>query len=252
MCPASRPTGPGPATPTPTSTAFAERHHGEAPILVIPDNNGVKTPDTECSNSVFGNAETYLVTDVPNFMQANFNAAIGKHSMAVAGLSAGGTCASILALRNPKDVLGLRLVLGLLVPHLHQRRRAADHRPALRGIEGRLRGPQPRAPARSGTGTREPRRGSPPDSRTHRRWPRPSRWPSWPSGRDEPGLPDDAAGGARLRLLGGGLQGLTALAVVEARPHPGARRRTVPLHSARFPEPAAPGTQQGPDRARQR
>jgi S-formylglutathione hydrolase FrmB len=50
---------------------------------------------------VFGNAETYLIKDVPNFMQANFNAAIGKHSLAVAGLSAGGTCASILALRNP-------------------------------------------------------------------------------------------------------------------------------------------------------
>jgi len=86
-----------------TATAFAEQHHGEAPILVIPDNNGLKTSDTECSNSVFGNAETYLITDVPNFMQANFNAAIGKHSIAVAGLSAGGTCASILALRNPKE-----------------------------------------------------------------------------------------------------------------------------------------------------
>ena len=86
-----------------SSTAFAEQHHGVAPILVIPDNNGMQTSDTECSNSVFGNAETYLITDVPNFMQANFNAAIGKHSLAVAGLSAGGTCASLLALRNPKQ-----------------------------------------------------------------------------------------------------------------------------------------------------
>ena len=51
---------------------------------------------------VLGNAETYLVKDVPNFMQANFNAAIGKHSLAVAGLSDGGTCASMLALRNPQ------------------------------------------------------------------------------------------------------------------------------------------------------
>ena len=84
------------------STVFADQHHGVAPIVVIPDNNGVNTVDTECSNSVFGNAETYLVTDVPTFMQTNFNAAIGKHALAVAGLSAGGTCASILALRNPK------------------------------------------------------------------------------------------------------------------------------------------------------
>ena len=34
-------------------------------------------------------------------MQTEFNAAIGKHSLAVAGLSAGGTCATMLALRNP-------------------------------------------------------------------------------------------------------------------------------------------------------
>jgi enterochelin esterase-like enzyme len=85
-----------------TSTEFAAEHHGISPILVIPDNNGNETQDSECSNSAFGNAETYLVTDVPNFMQASFNAAVGKHSLAVAGLSAGGTCASILALRNPR------------------------------------------------------------------------------------------------------------------------------------------------------
>ena len=84
-----------------TSTAFARQHHGTAPILVIPDNNGNLTQDSECSNSVFGDAETYLVKDVPNYMHANFNAAIGKHALAVAGLSAGGTCATILSLRNP-------------------------------------------------------------------------------------------------------------------------------------------------------
>ncbi len=85
-----------------SSTAFAALHHGVSPILVIPDNNGNLTSDSECSNSAFGNAETYLVKDVPTYMQAQFNAAIGKHAMAVAGLSAGGTCATILALRNPQ------------------------------------------------------------------------------------------------------------------------------------------------------
>lgn len=83
-----------------TSTAFAEQHHGLAPILVMPDNNG-NAQDTECSNSSLGNAETYLVKDVPNYMQAEFNAAIGKRSLVVAGLSDGGTCASMLSLRNP-------------------------------------------------------------------------------------------------------------------------------------------------------
>jgi enterochelin esterase-like enzyme len=84
-----------------TSTAFAQQHNGIAPILVIPDDNGDNTQDTECSNSIFGKAETYLLTDVPAYMQTEFNAAVGKHALAVAGLSAGGTCATMLALRNP-------------------------------------------------------------------------------------------------------------------------------------------------------
>jgi S-formylglutathione hydrolase FrmB len=84
-----------------TSTTFAETHGGKAPILVIPDNNG-GAQDTECSNSRFGNVETYLVKDVPAFMSATFNAATGKGHLAVAGLSDGGTCATLLALRNPK------------------------------------------------------------------------------------------------------------------------------------------------------
>ncbi len=84
-----------------TATAFAAEHHGASPLLVIPDNNGNNTSDSECANSVFGKAETYLVKDVPVYMQSEFNAAIGKHSLAVAGLSAGGTCATMLALRNP-------------------------------------------------------------------------------------------------------------------------------------------------------
>jgi enterochelin esterase-like enzyme len=84
-----------------TSSAFAAKHGGESPILVMPDNNGNKTQDSECSNSVFGKAETYLIRDVPDFMEANFDAAVGKSSWAVAGLSAGGTCATMLALRNP-------------------------------------------------------------------------------------------------------------------------------------------------------
>jgi enterochelin esterase-like enzyme len=83
-----------------TATAFAERHGGVSPILVMPDANG-PAGDTECVNSKLGNAETYLTVDVPAFMRAEFNAATGPNSLAVAGLSAGGTCSVVLALRNP-------------------------------------------------------------------------------------------------------------------------------------------------------
>ena len=84
-----------------TATDFAAKHGGTAPLIVMPDANGA-AQDTEWVNSKLGNAETYLTQDVPAYIRTEFNAATGAHSFAVAGLSAGGTCATVLALRNPK------------------------------------------------------------------------------------------------------------------------------------------------------
>ncbi|MBV9593947.1 MAG: hypothetical protein JO147_09175 [Actinobacteria bacterium] len=86
-----------------TANSFAAQHDGEAPILVMPDENGSATGDTECVNSPLGQAETYLTQDVPNFVRANYEpkAAATPAAFAVAGLSAGGMCANMLALRHP-------------------------------------------------------------------------------------------------------------------------------------------------------
>jgi len=84
-----------------TADAFASSHHGVAPIIVMPDPNGLKTVDSECVNSQFGNAETYLVDDVPAFARQRFNASRAADSLAIGGLSAGGTCSTMLALRHP-------------------------------------------------------------------------------------------------------------------------------------------------------
>ena len=84
-----------------TADEFAADHHGLAPIIVMPDPNGVKTVDTECVNSRFGNAETYLAVDVPAFARSRFNAQTGPGSMAIGGLSAGGTCSVMLSLLHP-------------------------------------------------------------------------------------------------------------------------------------------------------
>jgi hypothetical protein len=87
-----------------TSLAFAEKHGGTAPILVMPDVNGSFGGDSECVNSErYGAVETYLTRDVPNFMRNNFNARTTPDSLAIAGLSEGGTCAVMLALTNPKQ-----------------------------------------------------------------------------------------------------------------------------------------------------
>jgi S-formylglutathione hydrolase FrmB len=86
-----------------TADAFAAEHDGKAPIIVMPDPNGFLTEDTECVNSKFGNAETYLTVDVPAFARSEFGAATGPDSLAIAGLSAGATCSTVLALRHPDE-----------------------------------------------------------------------------------------------------------------------------------------------------
>ena len=82
---------------------FAAGHEGKAPIVVMPDPDGYRTVDSECVNSQFGEAETYLTIDVPAFARRTLDAADGPDSLAVAGLSAGGTCSVVLALRHPAE-----------------------------------------------------------------------------------------------------------------------------------------------------
>ncbi|MFC4948962.1 alpha/beta hydrolase [Pseudonocardia sp. GCM10023141] len=84
-----------------TADAWAAQHHGVAPVLVMPDINGSLTADTECVDSPVGNAETYLTVDVPAAVQKVFGTAAPGPQWAIAGLSEGGTCAIMLALRHP-------------------------------------------------------------------------------------------------------------------------------------------------------
>jgi S-formylglutathione hydrolase FrmB len=82
--------------------AWAAQHHGVAPVLVMPDINGSLTSDTECVDSSLGNAETYLTVDVPAAVQQQFGTKPPGRSWALAGLSEGGACAIMLALRHPE------------------------------------------------------------------------------------------------------------------------------------------------------
>lgn len=85
-----------------TATAFARRHHGVAPIIVMPDINGSSHADTECVVDAFGHSvETYLTSDVPRYVIARFHVLPPGRDWLVAGLSEGGTCAVMLALRHP-------------------------------------------------------------------------------------------------------------------------------------------------------
>ena len=79
-----------------TSDAYAATHLGLAPVLVMADNNGSDTADTEC----VGKAERYLTVDVPRFVGARFGTAMTPEKWAIGGLSEGGMCGLMLSLRH--------------------------------------------------------------------------------------------------------------------------------------------------------
>lgn len=81
--------------------AFATEHAGLAPVVVVADPIGETLGNTLCVDSARGNARTYLTKDVPDWIHANLQVATGPRSMAVGGLSFGGTCALQLALSDP-------------------------------------------------------------------------------------------------------------------------------------------------------
>lgn len=84
-----------------TSDRWAVTHGGQAPIIVMPDVNGSTFDDSECVNRPGGKAETYLTEDVPKYVRTQFMTRDPGKAWAVAGLSEGGSCAIMLALRHP-------------------------------------------------------------------------------------------------------------------------------------------------------
>lgn len=84
-----------------TADAWAAQHGGVAPVLVMPDINGSFTGDTECVDSPLGNVETYLTVDVPAAVVKLVGTKPPGKDWVVAGLSEGGSCAIMLALRHP-------------------------------------------------------------------------------------------------------------------------------------------------------
>jgi enterochelin esterase-like enzyme len=95
-----------------TSDAYASLHDGRAPVLVMADENGSEFGDTEC----VGPAERYFTEDVPNFVVDRYGLPRDAEQWAVGGLSEGGTCGLMLALRHP-DTFGTFVDFsGLLGP----------------------------------------------------------------------------------------------------------------------------------------
>lgn len=80
---------------------FAAKHHGITPYVFFADDAGGLYNDTECIDSPRGNVETYLTTDFPNYIKQHYNVSPNPQDWAIGGLSMGGTCSVMLALRHP-------------------------------------------------------------------------------------------------------------------------------------------------------
>ncbi|MET0189587.1 MAG: alpha/beta hydrolase-fold protein [Pseudonocardia sediminis] len=101
-----------------TADAYAAAHGGRAPILVMPDINGTLDADTECVDGPAGRVETYLTVDLPEFVRSTFRTERPGPGWAVAGLSEGGSCAAMLALRHPGAFATFGDYSGLTGPRL--------------------------------------------------------------------------------------------------------------------------------------
>lgn len=85
-------------------------------VLVSPTVGPEILSDTECVNGPQGNWETYLAIDVVDWVTQNSRVIPGAQGQVVAGLSMGGYCAQMLALRNPTRFMAYGNFSGFTVP----------------------------------------------------------------------------------------------------------------------------------------
>ncbi|KQS56850.1 hypothetical protein ASG36_17670 [Geodermatophilus sp. Leaf369] len=81
--------------------AWADAHHGLAPVVVMPDDLGGEVTNPLCLDSALGKADTYLSQDVPAWITHTLQVDPDHAHWAVGGFSYGGTCALQLAVAHP-------------------------------------------------------------------------------------------------------------------------------------------------------
>lgn len=81
---------------------IAAAHNGLSPIVVFVDQLGNPNVDTLCLDTQkFGNVETYINTDVVNWVRENLNVSTDRQDWTVGGYSQGGQCAVSFGAKHP-------------------------------------------------------------------------------------------------------------------------------------------------------
>ncbi|HET9116555.1 MAG TPA: alpha/beta hydrolase-fold protein, partial [Pseudonocardiaceae bacterium] len=97
-----QPGSPDPHYAAKTLDAFAARHDGLAPIVVVADQLGNPNHDTLCLDTPeFGNVETFLTQDVVRWATSHLNIIRDRRYWTIAGYSNGGQCAISLMAKHP-------------------------------------------------------------------------------------------------------------------------------------------------------
>lgn len=101
-----------------TMDAFAAKHHGLAPIVVMPDALGTTTGKEMCLDSRLGHVDTYLSVDVVNWIRTHLQADPDTAHWAVGGFSYGGSCSLELAVAHPRLFPTILDISGEITPTL--------------------------------------------------------------------------------------------------------------------------------------
>jgi len=89
-----------------------------APIIVSPQTEVPVGVDSECVDGGGSNpkVETWLTTDVPNWVVGHFAVQTDRQAWATIGLSAGGWCAAMAAMRHPGTYSAAIVMAGYFTP----------------------------------------------------------------------------------------------------------------------------------------
>ncbi len=104
-----------PGNPDPTAVAsvldgFAAKNKGLAPIVVVADQIGTGGDPACADSAAFGNAKTYIKTDVVNWAKTNLHVIQDPKYWVIAGYSNGGGCAITYGAEEPdvfKNILDI-------------------------------------------------------------------------------------------------------------------------------------------------
>jgi enterochelin esterase-like enzyme len=111
-----------PGSPDPTYVSgvadeYAAKNNGLAPIVIVADQLGSEENDPACADSkAYGNAATYIKTDVVNWARKNLNIIDDPAYWIIAGYSNGGGCAAKYIAQIPQTFKNLIDISGEVYP----------------------------------------------------------------------------------------------------------------------------------------